>query len=58
MIDSQYPFTSLRGGGSASGGDKQQVLLILSNGGKNLNEVTSGLAQVASTLPYKQVKSS
>jgi plastocyanin len=24
-IDSQYPFMSLRGGGSASGGDKQQV---------------------------------
>jgi plastocyanin len=53
MIDSQYPFTSLRGGGSASGGDKQQVLLVLSSAGKNLNQVTSGLAQVASTLPYK-----
>ena len=53
MIDSQYPFISLRGGGSASGGDKQQVLLVLSSAGKNLNQVTSGLAQVASTLPYK-----
>ena len=53
MIDSQYPFTSLRGGGSASGGDKQQVLLVLSSAGKNLNQVTSGLAQVVSTLPYK-----
>jgi plastocyanin len=53
MVDSQYPFTSLRGGGSASGGDKQQALLVLSSAGKNLNEVTSALAQVASTLPYK-----
>jgi plastocyanin len=52
-IDSQYPFTSLRGGGSASGGDKQQVLLVLTSSGKNLDKVTSGLAQVASTLPYK-----
>jgi plastocyanin len=52
-IDSQYPFTSLRGGGSASGGDKQQVLLVLTSSGKNLNQVTSALAQVASALPYK-----
>jgi hypothetical protein len=52
-IDSQYPFISLRGGGSASGGDKQQVLLVLTSSGKNLNQVTSALAQVASTLPYK-----
>jgi len=52
-IDSQYPFTSLRGGGSASGGDKQQVLLVLTSSGKNLDKVTSALAQVASTLPYK-----
>jgi preprotein translocase subunit SecG len=53
MIDSQYPFTSLRGGGSASGGDKQQVLLVSTSSGKNLDKVTSALAQVASTLPYK-----
>jgi plastocyanin len=53
MIDSQYPFTSLRGGGSASGGDKQQVLLVLTSSGKSLNQVTSALAKVASTLPYK-----
>jgi plastocyanin len=52
-IDSQYPFISLRGGGSASGGDKQQVLLVLASSGKNLNQVTSALAQVAATLPYK-----
>ncbi len=52
-IDNQYPFTSIRGGGSATGGDKQQVLLVLTNSGKNLNQVTSALAQVASTLPYK-----
>jgi plastocyanin len=52
-IDNQYPFTSIRGGGSAAGGDKQQVLLVLTSSGKSLNQVTSALAQVASTLPYK-----
>src|SRR5215212_1181643 len=52
-VDNQYPFTSLRGGGSAAGGDKQQVLLVLTSSGKNLNQVTSALAQVAATLPYK-----
>src|ERR1051325_3266207 len=52
-IDNQYPFSSLRGGGSQSGGEKQQVLLVLTSSGKNLNQVTSALAQVASTLPYK-----
>jgi plastocyanin len=52
-IDNQYPFLSLRGGGSAAGGDKQQVLLVLTSSGKNLNQVTSALAQVAATLPYK-----
>jgi plastocyanin len=52
-IDNQYQFASIRGGGSAAGGDKQQVLLILTTSGKNLNQVTSALAQVASTLPYK-----
>jgi hypothetical protein len=52
-IDNQYPFTSLRGGRSAAGGDKQQVLLVLTSSGKNLNQVISALANVASTLPYK-----
>ena len=52
-IDNQYPFMSLRGGGSQSGGEKQQVLLVLTSSGKNLNQVTSALAQVAATLPYK-----
>jgi len=52
-IDNQYPFTSLRGGGSAAGGDKQQILLVLTSSGKNLNQVTSALAQVAATLPYR-----
>jgi hypothetical protein len=52
-IDNQYPFLSLRGGGSQSGGEKQQVLLVLTSSEKNLNQVTSVLAQVASTLPYK-----
>jgi plastocyanin len=52
-IDNQYPFMSLRGAGSQSGGEKQQVLLVLTSSSKNLNQVTSALAQVASTLPYK-----
>jgi plastocyanin len=53
-MDNQYPFTAMRGGaGSQSGGDKQQVLLVLTSSGKNLNQVTSALAQVESTLPYK-----
>jgi hypothetical protein len=53
LVDSQYPFMSLRGGGSASGGEKQQILLVLTSSDKNINEVTSALAQVASTLSYK-----
>ncbi|MGB6628580.1 MAG: hypothetical protein WBE61_10645 [Nitrososphaeraceae archaeon] len=28
-IDNQYPFKSLRGGGSSAGGDKNQILLVL-----------------------------
>ena len=52
-IDSQYPFMSLRGGGSTPGGDKQQVLLVLTSSGKSLNEVTSALSQVDATLPYR-----
>ena len=52
-VDNQYPFMSLRGGGSQSGGEKQQVLLVLTSSGKKLNQVTSALAQVAATLPYK-----
>jgi hypothetical protein len=43
---------SLRGGGSASIGDKQQVLLVLTTSGKNLNEVTSALGHVTATLTY------
>jgi len=41
------------GAGSQSGVDKQQVLLVVTSSGKNLNQVTSALAQVESTLPYK-----
>jgi len=52
-IDNQYPFTSLRRGGSPTGGDKQQVLLVLASSGKSLNEVTSALSQVDATLTYK-----
>ena len=52
-IDSQYSFTSLRGGGSTPRGDKQQILLVLTSSGKSPNQVTSALSQVDSTLPYK-----
>jgi hypothetical protein len=52
-IDNRHPFMSLRGGGSPTGGDKQQVLLVLASSGKNLNEVTSALSQVDATLTYK-----
>jgi plastocyanin len=52
-IDNQYPFASLRGGGSASGGDKNQVLLVLTSSGKNLNEVISALSSIVPTMPYR-----
>jgi plastocyanin len=52
-IDSQYPFMSLRGGGSPTGRDPQQVLLVLTSSGKSLNEITSALSQVDATLTYK-----
>ena len=52
-IDNQYAFTSLRGGGSTPGGDKHQVLLVLTNSGKTLNEVISPLSTIAATIPYK-----
>jgi plastocyanin len=51
-IDNQYPFMSLRGGGSTTGGDKHQVLLVLTSSGKNLNEVISALSIIAPTMPY------
>jgi plastocyanin len=51
-IDNQYPFMSLRGGGSTTGGDKNQVLLVLTSSGKNLNEVISALSNIVPTMPY------
>ena len=45
-IDNQYPFSSLRGGGSGTGGDKNQVMLVLTSSGKSLNEVISVLNKV------------
>jgi plastocyanin len=51
-IDNQYPFMSLRGGGSTTGGDKNQVLLVLTSSGKNLNEVISALSSIVPTMPY------
>lgn len=50
-IDNQYPFKSIRGGGGTAGGDKNQVLLVLT--GKDLNEVTSALHKVVPTMQYK-----
>jgi plastocyanin len=52
-IDSQYPFMSLRGDGSPTGRDPQQVLLVLTSSGKSLYEITSALSQVDATLTYK-----
>ena len=51
-IDNQYPFKSLRGGGSSAGGDKNQILLVLTSSGKSLNEVISALNKVSPTMPY------
>jgi len=51
-IDNQYPFKSLRGGGGTTGGDKNQVMLVLTSSGKSLNEVISALNKVVSTLGY------
>ena len=48
-----YKLNGTGGAGSQSRGDKQQVLLVLTSSGKSLNQVTSALAQVESTLPYK-----
>ena len=52
-IDNQYPFTSLRGGGSTPGGDKHQVLLVLTSSGKSIDEVVSSLNKIAPTMPYR-----
>jgi plastocyanin len=52
-IDNQYPFKSIRGGGGTAGGDKNQVMLVLTNSGKDLNEVISALHKVIPTMPYK-----
>jgi plastocyanin len=51
-IDNQYPFKSIRGGGGTAGGDKNQVLLVLTSSGKDLNEVISVLHKVVPTMPY------
>jgi hypothetical protein len=51
-IDNQYPFKSLRGGGGTTGGDKNQVMLVLTSSGKSLNDVISALNKVIPTLGY------
>ncbi|MGC2598334.1 MAG: hypothetical protein WA395_09415 [Nitrososphaeraceae archaeon] len=51
-IDNQHPFKSLRGGGGTTGGDKNQVMLVLTSSGKNLNEVISALNKVVPTMGY------
>ena len=35
----QYSFTSLRGGGGSTVGDKSQVLLVLTSSGKAIKEI-------------------
>ena len=52
-IDNQYPFKSIRGGGGTTGGDKNQVMLVLTSSGKGLNEVISALHKVVPTMQYK-----
>lgn len=52
-IDNQYPFKSLRGGGSTAGGDKNQVMLVLTSSATNLNQVISSLHKVIPTMPYR-----
>ncbi len=51
-IDNQYPFKSLRGGGGTTGGDKNQVMLVLTSSGKSLNQVISALNKVEPTMGY------
>jgi plastocyanin len=51
-IDNQYLFKSLRGGGSSAGGDKNQVLLVLTSSGRSLNEVIAVLNKISPTMPY------
>ena len=51
-IDNQYPFKSLRGGGGTTGGDKNQVMLVLTSSGKSLNQVISTLNKVVPTMGY------
>jgi hypothetical protein len=51
-IDNQYTFESLRGGDSTTGDEEQQVLLVLTSSGKDINQVISSLQEIVPTLPY------
>jgi plastocyanin len=51
-IDNQAPFKSLRGGGGTTGGDKNQIMLVLTSSGKSLNQVISALNKVVPTMGY------
>jgi hypothetical protein len=51
-FDNQFPFKSLRRGGSTAGDDKNQVMLVLSSSSKDLNGVISSLHIVIPTMPY------
>jgi hypothetical protein len=51
-IDNQYAFESLRGGDSAAGDEEQQVLLVLTSSGKDINQVISALEEIVPTMPY------
>jgi hypothetical protein len=50
-IDSMHTFTDLRGGQSDTG--DQQVLIVWTAAGKNLDEITSYLGEVSEPLPYE-----
>ena len=51
-MDNQYMFDSLRGGDSTTGDEEQQVLLVLTSSGKDINQVISALQEIVPTLPY------
>ena len=51
-MDNQYMFDSLRGGDSTTGDEEQQVLLVLTSSGKDINQVVSALQEIVPTLPY------
>lgn len=51
-VDISYLFKSLRGGGSEAGDDTQEYLVVFTSSGKSLDEVTSVLKEITTTMPY------